>query len=66
MKSMYYPDQNIFLGKLSTCKKVTEKIFQMGQTLSEPIVEKHTTSGSDKRIIWAASDMQGWRISNFI
>jgi len=25
MKSMDYLDQNIFLGKLSTCKKVTEK-----------------------------------------
>ena len=35
----------------------------MGQTLSEPIVEKHTSSGGDKRIIWAASEMQGWRIS---
>ena len=36
----------------------------MGQTLSEPIVEKHTSSGSDKRISWASSEMQGWRISN--
>ncbi|KAJ3350166.1 Protein phosphatase 2C 2 [Kappamyces sp. JEL0680] len=35
----------------------------MGQTLSEPVVEKHTTAGSDNRIAWAASEMQGWRIS---
>lgn len=35
----------------------------MGQTLSEPVVEKHTQEGSDARISWAASEMQGWRIS---
>eukprot|EP01136_Pigoraptor_vietnamica_P041030 Opistho-1_new@13527 len=35
----------------------------MGQTLSEPVTEKHTTKGSDHRMLWAASCMQGWRVS---
>ncbi|KAJ3124814.1 Protein phosphatase 2C 2 [Nowakowskiella sp. JEL0407] len=35
----------------------------MGQTLSEPVVDKHTTSDSDDRILWGASEMQGWRLS---
>ncbi|TPX33277.1 hypothetical protein SeMB42_g07505 [Synchytrium endobioticum] len=35
----------------------------MGQTLSEPVTEKHTTSGSDDRYAYATSEMQGWRIS---
>ncbi|KAG2181075.1 hypothetical protein INT43_008657 [Umbelopsis isabellina] len=35
----------------------------MGQTLSEPVVEKHTTSGGDSRVIYGASEMQGWRIT---
>lgn len=35
----------------------------MGQTLSEPITEKHTSSGMDDRLFYAASGMQGWRIS---
>ncbi|CAG8828036.1 10716_t:CDS:1, partial [Dentiscutata erythropus] len=35
----------------------------MGQTLSEPVKEKHTVSGHDERILYASSAMQGWRIS---
>ncbi|KAI9222330.1 phosphatase 2C-like domain-containing protein [Blastocladiella britannica] len=35
----------------------------MGQTLSEPIRDKHTTAGASARFVWAASGMQGWRIS---
>ncbi|CAG8451464.1 6714_t:CDS:2 [Ambispora leptoticha] len=35
----------------------------MGQTLSEPIREKHSSSDSDARLLYAASAMQGWRIS---
>ncbi|KAI8908147.1 phosphatase 2C-like domain-containing protein [Powellomyces hirtus] len=35
----------------------------MGQTLSEPVVEKHTTADEDERIAYGASAMQGWRIS---
>ncbi|KAJ1917426.1 Protein phosphatase 2C 2 [Tieghemiomyces parasiticus] len=35
----------------------------MGQTLSEPIVEKHTDHGGDKRFNYAVSSMQGWRLS---
>ncbi|KAJ1657414.1 Protein phosphatase 2C 2 [Dispira simplex] len=35
----------------------------MGQTLSEPIVNKHTETGFDKRVLYAVSDMQGWRLS---
>ncbi|SAM07630.1 hypothetical protein [Absidia glauca] len=35
----------------------------MGQTLSEPVTEKHTTDGKDHRVMYAASAMQGWRIS---
>ncbi|KAI8589732.1 phosphatase 2C-domain-containing protein [Geranomyces variabilis] len=35
----------------------------MGQTLSEPVVEKHTTEDEDERIAYGASAMQGWRIS---
>ncbi|CAG8723836.1 21579_t:CDS:2, partial [Cetraspora pellucida] len=35
----------------------------MGQTLSEPVKEKHTVSGKDNRILYASSAMQGWRIS---
>ena len=36
----------------------------MGQTLSEPITTKHTTSGEDERFAFGASCMQGWRICN--
>jgi protein phosphatase 2C family protein 2/3 len=35
----------------------------MGQTLSEPITEKHTTEGGDERLLYGASSMQGWRTS---
>ncbi|KAH6564995.1 hypothetical protein BASA50_001619 [Batrachochytrium salamandrivorans] len=35
----------------------------MGQTLSEPITEKHTTDGEDDQYAYGASAMQGWRIS---
>jgi len=35
----------------------------MGQTLSEPITEKHTSSGGNSKQKYAVSDMQGWRIS---
>lgn len=35
----------------------------MGQTLSEPVKEKHSDSGSDDRLLFASSAMQGWRIS---
>jgi protein phosphatase 2C family protein 2/3 len=33
----------------------------MGQTLSEPIRDKITTNGNNKRFLYAASSMQGWR-----
>ncbi|KAJ2720408.1 Protein phosphatase 2C 2 [Coemansia sp. Benny D115] len=35
----------------------------MGQTLSEPIVEKHSSKGGDERFLYGASAMQGWRIT---
>jgi len=35
----------------------------MGQTLSEPVVEKQSDSGADDRLFWGLSAMQGWRIS---
>lgn len=35
----------------------------MGQMLSEPKVEKLTERGGNDRVIFAASGMQGWRIS---
>lgn len=35
----------------------------MGQTLSEPVVEKHSSRGGDERLIYGVSAMQGWRIS---
>ncbi|KNC96344.1 uncharacterized protein SPPG_08245 [Spizellomyces punctatus DAOM BR117] len=35
----------------------------MGQTLSEPVKDKHTTSDNDQRLAYGASAMQGWRIS---
>ncbi|KAN0064410.1 Protein phosphatase 2C 2 [Thecaphora frezii] len=35
----------------------------MGQTLSEPITEKHSASGEDDTLLYAVSEMQGWRIS---
>lgn len=35
----------------------------MGQTLSEPVVEKHGEEGGDNRLVYALSNMQGWRIS---
>jgi hypothetical protein len=37
-------------------------IYTMGQILSEPIVDKHTTEGADVRLGYGASSMQGWRI----
>ncbi|KAJ9164739.1 Protein phosphatase 2C isoform gamma [Coniochaeta hoffmannii] len=35
----------------------------MGQTLSEPVVEKTSDRGQDDRLIYGVSAMQGWRIS---
>ena len=35
----------------------------MRQTLSEPVREKHSDHGSNDRLIFASSAMQGWRIS---
>ncbi|KAG5952968.1 protein phosphatase type 2C [Claviceps sorghi] len=35
----------------------------MGQTLSEPVVEKTSDRGEDDRLIYGVSAMQGWRIS---
>jgi len=37
--------------------------FPLSQTLSEPVVEKHSTIDGDERFIYGTSDMQGWRIS---
>lgn len=37
----------------------------MGQTLSEPVTDKYTTDGKDHRVMYAASAMQGWRISKY-
>ncbi|KAG8994058.1 Protein phosphatase 2C 2 [Tulasnella sp. JGI-2019a] len=34
----------------------------MGQTLSEPVTEKHSATGEDERYIYGVSEMQGWRI----
>jgi protein phosphatase 2C family protein 2/3 len=35
----------------------------MGQTLSEPVVEKTSEKGGDDRLTYGVSAMQGWRIS---
>jgi len=35
----------------------------MGQTLSEPVVDKISDKGEDERLIYGVSAMQGWRIS---
>ncbi|MBW0543778.1 hypothetical protein O181_083493 [Austropuccinia psidii MF-1] len=35
----------------------------MGQTLSEPVIEKHTTTGQDERFAFGVSEMQGWRLT---
>ncbi|KAJ3082904.1 Protein phosphatase 2C 2 [Quaeritorhiza haematococci] len=35
----------------------------MGQTLSEPVRDKNTTSGYDDRLYYGSSSMQGWRIT---
>ncbi|KEY72010.1 hypothetical protein S7711_00029 [Stachybotrys chartarum IBT 7711] len=35
----------------------------MGQTLSEPVVDKTSDKGEDERLIYGVSAMQGWRIS---
>ncbi|KAK6396600.1 Protein phosphatase type 2C 3 [Meristemomyces frigidus] len=35
----------------------------MGQTLSEPVVDKHSDEGQDDRVAFGISAMQGWRIS---
>lgn len=35
----------------------------MGQTLSEPVVDKKSSKGGDERLIYGVSAMQGWRIS---
>lgn len=41
----------------------TVHFVQMGQTLSAPIIEKHSSAGHDDRFAYGASGMQGWRIS---
>ncbi|RKP12587.1 phosphatase 2C-like domain-containing protein [Piptocephalis cylindrospora] len=35
----------------------------MGQTLSEPETRKDSSTGHDNHLYWAASSMQGWRVS---
>ncbi|CAD6891700.1 unnamed protein product [Tilletia caries] len=35
----------------------------MGQTLSEPVIEKHTSADEDATLVYGISEMQGWRIS---
>ncbi|KAK3179837.1 Protein phosphatase 2C 2 [Lecanicillium sp. MT-2017a] len=35
----------------------------MGQTLSEPVVDKTSSKGEDDRLLFGVSSMQGWRIS---
>eukprot|EP01135_Chromosphaera_perkinsii_P008190 Nk52_evm12s1178 gene=Nk52_evmTU12s1178 len=35
----------------------------MGQTLSEPVVDKETDHGKNDRLVYGSSCMQGWRIS---
>ncbi|KAF2142431.1 uncharacterized protein K452DRAFT_318073 [Aplosporella prunicola CBS 121167] len=35
----------------------------MGQTLSEPVVDKKSDHGQDDRVFFGVSSMQGWRIS---
>jgi hypothetical protein len=35
----------------------------MGHTLSTPITEKHSSTGHNARLAFAASAMQGWRTS---
>ncbi|KAH0442736.1 protein phosphatase 2C [Colletotrichum camelliae] len=35
----------------------------MGQTLSEPVIEKNSAKGEDERLLYGVSAMQGWRIS---
>ncbi|TKY88642.1 hypothetical protein EX895_002273 [Sporisorium graminicola] len=35
----------------------------MGQTLSEPVTQKTTSSGGNDSVLYAISEMQGWRIS---
>jgi hypothetical protein len=37
--------------------------YQMGAYLSSPICEKDTIEGSNNRLAFAASSMQGWRMS---
>jgi len=37
----------------------------MGQTLSEPIVDKNTHQGKNKNLLYGLSAMQGWRLSKF-
>lgn len=41
-------------------------VFTMGQTLSEPITEKTSTHGSNKKYFYGCSHMQGWRLSKLI
>jgi len=35
----------------------------MGQTLSEPVIDKNSANGGDERLVYGVSSMQGWRIS---
>ncbi|ORY94467.1 phosphatase 2C-like domain-containing protein [Syncephalastrum racemosum] len=35
----------------------------MGQTLSEPVTEKHSSKDSDHKLAYGASAMQGWRLT---
>ena len=37
----------------------------MGQTLSEPVVDKHSDQGHDSRLAYGVSEMQGWRLSEW-
>ena len=35
----------------------------MGQVLSEPVKQKHTSTGANDDTLFAVSEMQGWRLT---
>jgi protein phosphatase 2C family protein 2/3 len=49
--------------KYSAWDKHSGTLFSKLTATSEPITDKHTTTGEDETVIFGASSMQGWRIS---
>lgn len=56
--------KNFFFLSLSRWHTLLKN--EMKMALKSPVTSKSTTEGNDKRVMYGASSMQGWRPSKFV